>query len=108
MPITISGVYPVTTAQRGERFLQPQEQHIPYHKGSGTPANPQPLVERVTEGDLLSRRSTVDDADTAHFKTTGASRGSAGFAQRAIAEYQSLAIMRKGWSAPPHRVDEYA
>ena len=103
------------TAQRGEPYLQHQGPQILQRKTSDAPAGAQLPIEHITEGDVLDRHSTLD-ADITNFHTMGQSSttsahgsdsGTGLTGQRAIAEYQSLALMGKKQSVPLHRIDEY-
>ena len=102
------------TTQRGEPYLQHQGPQILQRKTSDTLAGSQLPTEHITEGDVLDRHSALDaDITNFHtmgqFSTTSAHRSDGGTVlagQRAIAEYQSFALMGKQ-SVPLHRVDEY-
>ena len=104
----------VVTTQRGELSLQHQGPQILQRKTSDALAGSQLPIEHITEGDVLNRSSTID-ADITNFHIIGqysttSAHGSDGrtrlAGQRAIAKYQSFALMGKQ-SVSFHRVDEY-
>lgn len=114
MPISrlMTGV--ISTVQSGGHSLpQQQEPSLPHNNGFA--AKRSLSVEYVRTGDVLERNPTLNRGAT-NFHTTGryltasaaASGGVTPMAQRAIAEYQSFALVGKGRSVPPHNVDEYA
>jgi hypothetical protein len=116
MPINrlMTGV--ISTVQRGGHTLpQQQEPSLPHKIGSAAGIRLPLPVEYVSAGDVLDRNSTLNRGAPS-FHATGryltasaaASGGVTPMAQRAIAEYQSFALVGKGRPVPPHNVDEYA
>lgn len=104
-----------TVQRRGHPLPQQQEPSLPHNSGSAAKRSLPLPVEYVSAGDVLDRNATLNRSAT-NFHTTSryltASAAASGsitpMAQRAIAEYQSFALVGKERPVPPHNVDEYA
>lgn len=108
-------IHPGDTARRIEAGVRHVSAVVPPHQSASRAAQqPRLPVEHVVEGDLLIGQQATPDSYSENFYTSG--RYTSAYAtpvndisapaQRAIAAYQSLALMGQR-HASLHRIDEY-